>query len=63
MVRTKQDSERKRREMADLLVLLRLAKSFRMVQALAEKLEHTGPAGKKRVASVPQSEQLVSTVS
>ena len=29
-----------------------------MVQASAEKLEHTGPAEKERVASVPQREQL-----
>ena len=32
-----------------------------MVQASAEKLEHTGPAEKERVASVPQREQLAST--
>ena len=32
-----------------------------MAQASAEKLEQTGPAEKKRVASVPQSEQLSST--
>ena len=32
----------------------------RMVQASAEKLEHTGPAEKERVASVPQREQLAS---
>ena len=31
-----------------------------MAQASAEKLEHTGPAEKKRVASVPQREQLAS---
>ena len=31
-----------------------------MVQASAEKLEHTGPAEKKRVALVPQREQLAS---
>ena len=29
-----------------------------MAQGSAEKLEHTGPAEKKRVASVPQREQL-----
>ena len=29
-----------------------------MAQALAEKLEHSGPAEKERVASVPQREQL-----
>ena len=32
-----------------------------MAQALAEKLEYTGPAEKERVASVPQREQLAST--
>ena len=29
-----------------------------MVQPSAEKLEHTGPAEKERVASVPQRKQL-----
>ena len=32
-----------------------------MAQASAEKLKHTGPAEKKRVASVPQREQLACT--
>ena len=32
-----------------------------MAQASAEKLEHTRPAEKERVASVPQSKQLAST--
>ena len=36
-------------------------RSRRMPQASAEKLEHTGPAEKKRMASVPQREQLAST--
>ena len=31
-----------------------------MAQTSAEKLEHTGPVKKKRVASVPQSEQAAS---
>ena len=31
-----------------------------MAQASAKKLEHTGPAEKERVASVPQREQLAS---
>ena len=43
----------KRREMADLLVLPRPAKS---VQTSAEKLEHTRPTEKERVASVPERE-------
>ena len=33
-------------------------RACRMAQASAEKLEHTGPAEKERVASVPQREQL-----
>ena len=32
-----------------------------MAQASAEKLEHTGPAEKERVASVPKREQLART--
>ena len=32
-----------------------------MAQASAEKLDHIGPAEKKRVASVPQREQLART--
>ena len=35
-------------------------RACRMVQASAEKLEHTGPAKKERVASVPRREQLAS---
>ena len=36
-------------------------RACRMPQASAEKLEHTAPAEKERVASVPQREQLAST--
>ena len=36
-------------------------RAYRMAQASAEKLEHTGPAEKERVASVPQREQLART--
>ena len=32
-----------------------------MAQASAEKLKHTGPAKKERVASMPQREQLART--
>ena len=32
-----------------------------MAQALAEKLEQTGPAEKETVASVPQTKHLAST--
>ena len=41
--------------MADLLML---PKACKMTQALAEKLEHTGPPEAERVASVHQSKQL-----
>ena len=36
-------------------------RACRMAQALEDKLEHTGPAKKERVASVSQREQLAST--
>ena len=36
-------------------------RACRMAQALAEKLDHTGPAERERVASVPQGGQLAST--
>ena len=36
-------------------------RACRMAQALAEKLEQTGPAEKERVASVSQREQLART--
>ena len=36
-------------------------RACRMTQALAEILEHIGPVKKKRVASIPQREQLAST--
>ena len=36
-------------------------KACRMAQASAEILEHTGPAEKERVASVPQREQFART--
>ena len=36
-------------------------RACRMAQASAEKLEHTEPAEKERVASVPQREQLART--
>ena len=61
MARTERESDRRRREVADLLVLPRPARACRMAQALAKKLEHTGPAEKKGAASVPQREQLAST--
>ena len=60
MVKTERESDKRRREVADLLVLPRPAKSAQNGQASAEKLEHTGPAEKERVALVPQREQLAS---
>ena len=36
-------------------------RAYRMARALAEKLEHTGPAERIMVASMPQREQLAST--
>ena len=60
MTRTEPESDR-RREVAELLVLPNQQRAFRMVQASAEKLEHTGPTEMKRVASVPQRKQLAST--
>ena len=36
-------------------------RACRVAQASAEKLEHTGPTEKERVASVPQREQLART--
>ena len=47
--------------MAGLLELPRPAKSLQNCASFTEKLEHTGPAEKERVASVPQREQLVNT--
>ena len=41
-------------------MLLRPAKSLQNGAGFSEKLEHTGPAEKERVASVPQREQLAS---
>ena len=63
MVRTEQESDRRRREekwqtgwcCRDQL------RACRMVQASVEKLEQAGPDEKERVASVPQREQLAST--
>ena len=60
MARTERESDRKR-EVADLLVLPRQPKSLQNDASSSEKLEHTGPAEKKRAVSVPQREQLAST--
>ena len=58
MARTERESEKRRRDMAYLLVLPRPAESCRMAQVSMMKLEHTEPAEKESVVSVPQREQL-----
>ena len=62
MVRTERESDRKRQEKWQTCWCCQdQQRACRMAQASAEKLEHTGPAEKERVASVPQREQLAST--
>ena len=63
MARTKRKSDRKRREkkLQTCRCCQDQQRAGRMAQASAEKLEHTGPTEKKRVASVPKTEQLAST--
>ena len=63
MVRTERDSNRRRREenWQTCWCCADQQRACRTAQASAEKLEHTGPAEKERVASVPQREQLAST--
>ena len=58
MERTKQDSDTRRREekWQTCWCCRNQQGACRKAQALAEKLEHTGPAEKERVASVPQRE-------
>ena len=59
--RTERESKRRRSEMIDLLVLPRSAESLQNGADFSAKFQHTGPAEKKRVATVPQSEQLAKT--
>ena len=63
MARTAQESDSRRREEKwQTCWCSRVQqRACRMAQATAEKLEHTGPAEKERVASVPKREQLAST--
>ena len=64
MVRTKRESDRiggERKEMTDWLVLPRPAKGLQNGADFSGKFEHIGPAEKKKVASLPQREQLPST--
>ena len=63
MVRTERESDSRRREenWHTSWCCPDQQRACRMAQASAEKLEHTGPAEKERVTSVPQKEQLAST--
>ena len=63
MVRTERESDRRRREKKQQTCWCcrNQQRACRMAQASAEKLKHTGPAEKERVASVPQREQLAAT--
>ena len=60
MVRTELESDRRRREdkWQTCWCCRNQQRACRIVQASAEKLEHTGPAEKEQVASVPQREQF-----
>ena len=61
MARTKQESDRRRRRKErwqNRWCCRDQQRACRMAHASAEKLEHTGPPEKYRVASVPQREQL-----
>ena len=62
-MRTEQESDSRRREEKWQICWCcqDQERVCRMVQASAEKLEHTGPAEKEKVASVPQREQLART--
>ena len=63
MARTKRESDSRRREgkWKTCWCCRDQQRVCRMAQASAENLEHTGPAEKERVASVPQREQLART--
>ena len=59
--RTERESDSRRREVADLLVLPRRAKGVQNGAGFSGKLKYAWPVKKERVASVPQKEQLAST--
>ena len=63
MVRTEQESHRRRREVKwQTCWFCRVQqRACRMAQASEEKVWHTEHAEKERVASVPQREQLANT--
>ena len=64
VARTEQESDRRRKEekWQACWCCRDQQRACRMAQASAEKLEHTGPAEKERVASVRQREQMASTL-
>ena len=60
--RTERESDSRREEKWQTCWCCRdQQRACRMAQASAEKLEHTGPAEKERVASVPHRKQMAST--
>ena len=63
VARTERESDRRRREekWQTCWCCRDQQRACRMAQASAEKLEHTGPAEKERVASVSQRDQLART--
>ena len=63
MARTERESNRRRRKekWKTCWCCRDQQKTCIMAQASAERLEHNGPAKKKRVASMRQREQLAST--
>ena len=62
MVRTERESDSRRDEKWQTCWCCQdQQRACRMVQASAEKLEHTGPVEMERVASVAQREQLART--
>ena len=64
MVRTEQESDRRRREekWQTCWCCRDQKRACRMAQASVEQLEQTGPTEKERVVSVPQREQMASTL-
>ena len=62
-MRTERESDRRRREekWQTCWCCRDQQRVCRMAKASVEKLEHTVPAEKERVASVPQREQLANT--
>ena len=61
MLRTSESLERRRSEVADLLVLPRPAESLQNGACFSGKLEQTGLVKKERVTSAPQRLQLART--